>query len=631
MAIRVLLAAVSLSALYGMTSKRISRFTLLASSIGILGAGVAGLVRGAPLSVIPGILTASALNFWFLGVLGIVASMSMWYRLGYPDHGRTASVWLPVFILSMMTVIIAGNAWVFLTAWETMTVSSFFLVVTDHRKPGVLQAGYVYLVMSQMSAILILAGFVAIASRLHSFEFSAWAAHASSMPESTKNLALILLGLGFGIKSGIVPFHIWLPKAHPVAPAPISGLMSGAMIKLGIFGIMQFLLLDLGHTDRAWPLALLAAGAISSLLGVLYALMEHDLKRLLAYHSIENIGIILLGAGVMEIGIDWRQPSLVALGLAASLFHTLNHSIFKTQLFLAAGAVERHAGTLDADHLGGLIRTIPTIAVGFLGGSMAIAALPPFNGFVSEWLTFRGLLGMASNAGWLLPMYGLGLAMALGLTGALAGACFVKAFGVVFLGEPRKNVPHVSLPKSMTWPILTLGMISLLLGVFPAPLLNVLGQVYPPSRLAQTAVPGGMVAPETLIVAAILLLGTGAFAWASGAWGINSVRRWSCGREADPSLQLTSASFTKAIRTTFAIVYRPHRSFKQLGQHAPDFAERLVYSGGTTPIWEQRVYRPAYRWIWKVSHLSTRIQAGPVRLYLAYLLATVGLMLAIAH
>ncbi len=626
-----LISAVVIAALLGIVNERWSNISVLALGLGPLVFGSIGLMHHGTIVLIHGDLYLSTLGAWFSLVLGIVATMSAWYRWGYPDHGRTASLWLPIFVLSMMAVILAGNVWVFMTAWESMTISSFFLVITDHRKAGVLQSGYIYLVMSQVSAMLILAGFMAMGSYLHSFDFSVWSAQGANLAQAPKNLVFALLGLGFGIKSGIVPFHIWLPRAHPVAPAPVSGLMSGVMIKLGIFGILQFLLIDLGSTDRFWPILILAGGALSALLGVLYALMEHDLKRLLAYHSIENIGIILLGVGVMGIGIDWHRPALVSLGLAASLFHTLNHAIFKTQLFLAAGAVEKHTGTLDADQLGGLIRTMPGIAIGFLVGSMAISALPPFNGFVSEWLTFRGLLGVASHSAVLLALYGLGLAMALGLTGALASVCFVKAFGTIFLGEPRRRVSQNPIQASMTWPIAVLGSLSLLLGILPQPLLNLISQVEPSSGLIHPAYGSLLLPAKTVTIAAILLVGTALFAGVSRVWKVETVPRWSCGRVPDPSMQFTSASFTKAVRTTFAVIYRPHRNLQPLGKHAPEFADRLVYKGGTVPVWEHHVYRPLYRWVWKVSHISTRIQAGPVRLYLAYLLGTVGLMIAIIH
>lgn len=626
-----LMVAVLLVAAAGMVSRRWSHASNLVLSLGILALGISGLIHGTGLDLVSGQLALSVLSSWFLVVLGVVATMSSWYRRGYSDHGGSTHIWFPTFLLSMVMVLIAGNVWIFMTAWELMSVSSYLLVITNHSRRGVLRAGFIYLVMSQASAMLILVGFMVMSSQLHSFEFSVWALQAHTLPSISKDLIFLLLGLGFGIKSGIVPFHIWLPEAHPAAPAPISALMSGAMIKLGIFGILQFLMLDLGQTERFLALVILGVGAVSALFGVLYALMEHDLKRLLAYHSIENIGIILLGVGVMAVGMDWHQPTLVSLGLAAALLHTLNHAIFKTQLFLVAGAVEQHSGTLDADDLGGLIRTMPRMAVGFLVGSMAIAALPPFNGFVSEWLVMRGLLGVSFRLPLLLASYGLALAMVLGLTGALAGICFVKAFGVIFLGEPRKSAASNIIPASMTWPVLVLGSLSLLLGIFPQPLMRLIAGTGSMVGASPADFSGLLEPASVLIVAAILLVGTVILVLITRPGQVRTVPRWACGRIPDASMQFTSASFTKSIRTTFAVVYRPHRKMEYFGKHAPEFADRLIYEGGTVPVWEQYVYRPIYRSMWKASHLSTRIQAGPVRLYLAYLLGAVGLMIAAIH
>jgi hydrogenase-4 component B len=624
------LMTVGLVAFASATRIRWSRALILILSLGILLYGVSGLVHGGTTTAAAGTFPLSPLRAWFLLVLGLVSSMSAWYRWGYHDDSAASRAWSSLFLLSMMTVIVSNSVWVFMTAWEGMTITSFFLVTTHHEHPRVLQAGYIYLVMSQLSAMLILAGMLVMGTTLHSLNFSVWAIHAPALSPATKNLIFALLGLGFSIKSGVVPFHIWLPRAHPVAPTPVSSLMSGAMIKLGIFGIIQFLLIDLGPTAQFWPLLVLAAGALSALLGVLYALMEHDLKRLLAYHSVENIGIILLGVGTMGVGLDWHRPTLVALGLAAALFHTLNHAIFKSQLFFAAGAVQQHTGTLDAARLGGLVRTLPGIAWGFVAGSMAICGLPPFNGFVSEWLTFRGLLGLAFPHGGLLAVGGLGLAMVLGLTGALAGVCFVKATGVVFLGEPRIQVPHHAIPASMTWPVLGLGIIALILGVVPEPLLHVISQIYP-GGVAQTSGMPLAVPAQAWIVALVLVAGTALMAIISRVGSLATVPRWACGRIPDASMQLTSTSFTQAIRTTFAVIYRPHRTLQSWGPHAPEFPERLVYQGGTQAVWERHLYQPLYQLIWRVSHLSARLQAGPVRLYLIYLLGTVGLMLALLH
>ncbi len=611
-------------------SKRLLSLGLtLALSIIFLVLAVWGLWGGGSAFLAGPYLALTPVRAWFLLVLGVVSTMSSWYRFGYRQHDETATAfWLPLFMVSMVGVITAQTVWIFMTAWEVMAITSFFLVVAHHDRPGVVKAGYIYLVMSQVSAIAILSGLLLMASAVHSMHFGVWAADARYLPLGVKSWIFGLLGLGFAVKSGIIPFHVWLPRAHPVAPAPVSSLMSGAMIKLGVFGVVQFLLIDLGPTNVIWSVMLLVMGAVSSLLGVLYALMEHDLKRLLAYHSIENIGIIFLGLGVMALGIDWHRPFLMVVGLVASLFHTLNHAIFKSQLFLAAGAVEQHTGTLDAELLGGLIRSMPGIAVGFLMGSMAISALPPFNGFISEWVTFRGLLSIAGGSTGLWAVFGLGMAMVLALTGALAGMCFVKASGVIFLGQPRQPVSHRVIPRSMTWPILGLAVVSLALGVFPSPMVHVIASLAPALRAHAAATPLPL---QATVVALALVVVAAVAALLARVWDVREAPRWNCGREVDAAMQFTSSSFTKAVRTTFAVIYRPHRNLTRLGTQSQDFPERLSYHGGTTPTWERYLYRPGYRLAWTISRYSTRMQAGSVRLYLTYLLATIGLMLLFVH
>lgn len=609
--------------------RTLSTSLTLVLSLAILGIAVLGLwgvwtpaLSGPELALTP-------LRSWFVLVLGVVAAMSSWYRFGYRQHDEAATAfWLPIFLVSMLGVMTAQTVWVFMTAWEVMAITSFFLVVSHHDRPGVIKAGFIYLVMSQLSAMAILSGFLLMATQLHSMHFTVWTVEAKSLPLGMKSWIFGLLGLGFAIKSGVIPFHVWLPRAHPVAPAPVSSLMSGAMIKLGIFGIVQFLLIDLGTTSMVWPIVLLTAGAVSSLLGVLYALMEHDLKRLLAYHSIENIGIILLGLGVMDLGIDWHRPTLTVIGLVAALFHTLNHAIFKSQLFLAAGAVEQHTGTLDMEHLGGLVRTIPTVAIGFVMGSMAISALPPFNGFISEWLTFRGLLSIVSHSPALWGPFALGVALVLGLTGALAGMCFVKASGVIFLGQPRQQVKQAAVPKSMSWPILGLALASLGLGIFPGPMVRIIAGLEPGLSVHATLV---LLPLHVLTLALVLVAAAAGLALLSRFWEAREVPRWACGRTAAPSMQFSSSSFTKAVRTTFAFIYQPHRNLARAGLYPRDFPARLVYRGGTTPTWERYLYRPGYRLAWTLSQYSTRIQAGPVRLYLSYLLVTIGIMLLALH
>ncbi len=623
------IVTIGLGASLAASHRVFSQYLMLGLSLGLLALAIVALWDFQSIHLWSPYFQMTPLRAWFLLVVGIVSTMAAWYRVGYQQHNQVfTGFWLPWFVLAMAAVILSQTVWVFMTAWEIMAATSFLLVVSHHEEPGVIKAGYIYLVMSQISATAILAGLLLMAASLHSMDFSLWTARARFLPWGTKSGVFALLTLGFAIKSGIIPFHVWLPRAHPVAPAPVSSLMSGAMIKLGVFGIVQFLLMDLGATALVWPIVLLVLGAVSSLLGVLYALMEHDLKRLLAYHSIENVGIIFLGLGVMGVGIDLHHPQLAVVGLVAALFHTLNHALYKSQLFLAAGAVEQHTGTLDAEHLGGLIRTIPGVALGFLLGSMAISALPPFNGFVSEWLTFRGLLSLATGFRGLWAASAMGLALVLATTSALAGMCFVKASGVTFLGQPRRPVAQIPLGRSITAPILGLALISLALGVFPDPVVRVMGSIDPAASYHAVAL---LLPLKTTLVAVLLGIAVVALVLLARPSQVREVPRWACGGDATTAMQFSSSSMTKAIRTTFAVIYRPHRQLTRIGENSRDFPERLVYKGGTTPTWERYLYRPGYQMAWWLSKSTARIQAGPVRLYLTYLLVAVGMMLLVLH
>lgn len=565
------------------------------------------------------------LRSWFLFLLGVVALAASIYTLGYRlHHPLWSAFWTPLFLVSMVGVLTAQNLWGFMTAWEIMALSSFFLVISHPERPGVVKAGYVYLVMSQVSAMLIVLGLLLMAYHVQSGEFAMWAIKAHELSAPEKNVIFGLLTAGFAIKSGVAPFHIWLPRAHPAAPAPVSSLMSGVMIKVAVFGIIQFAIMDLGPTNGAWPMVLFVIGALSSLLGVLYALMEREFKKFLAYSSMENMGIIFMALGIMAAGLDWHRPSLEVIGGVGALLHALNHALFKSQLFLIAGGVEQHTGRLTMDQLGGLIHTLPGIGLSFVMGAMAISGLPPFNGFVSEWLVLRGMLLMTLQSPVLVRVTALTLALILGLIAALAGMAFVKAVGVMFLGQARQPLPYTSLPRTMGAPVLVLGVISLLLGIFPGPVIAFIAR----RLLATRASSGALLVPvHVIVVASMLLLGIGIAAITSRVWDAPEVPRWGGGRQTTSAMQFSAASFTKAIRTTFAVIYRPHRHLARLGPYREDFPERIVYQGGTTPTWERYLYRPVSQAIWRIAQYSTRVQAGPVRLYLTYLLVTIGVLL----
>jgi formate hydrogenlyase subunit 3/multisubunit Na+/H+ antiporter MnhD subunit len=418
---------------------------------------------------------------FFLLVLGGVGAGISVYANGYfrtETAGRLALICLQyhVFLAAMAFVILADDAYLFMVAWETMALASYFLVTTDHRVPAIRSAGFLYLLIAHLGAIAILLCFGVLHGGQGDYSFDAL--RRADLAPFWAHVAFALAFVGFGAKAGMIPLHAWLPEAHPAAPSPVSALMSGVMIKTAIYGMVRVIYDLIGAVRWEWGLVVLLVGAGTTLFGVLFALMQHDLKRLLAYHSVENIGIILLGLGMSMVFFGFGHPAAGALGLVAALYHTLNHAVFKGLLFLGAGSILHSTGLRDLNHMGGLARTMPATAFHFLVGALAISALPPLNGFVSEWLTFQTALqapilehGVVRS---LLPLFAATLALA----GALTAMCFVKVYGVAFLGQPRgkTDVPHdagLSERLGLAW--LSAGC--LVLGLFPAAMLHMLSEV----------------------------------------------------------------------------------------------------------------------------------------------------------
>ncbi|MDD3813959.1 MAG: proton-conducting transporter membrane subunit, partial [Desulfocapsaceae bacterium] len=374
----------------------------------------------------------------------VVLGMGGIYGLGYMPQAKVGAVAgkLRVFygILGASIVFLptCRNGIVFLMAWEIMALSCFFLLLTEQKEKETRRAAYVYLVATHIGTLALFGMFLLLAGSSGNLNFP----QAATLQGATLEAgAIFLLALfGFGMKAGVMPFHFWLPAAHATAPSHVSALMSGVMIKMGIYGIVRitsFYIIPPGW----WGWTILTLGVISAIMGVAFALAQHDIKRLLAYHSVENIGIILIGLGCALLGQSYHHPTLVALGLAGALLHVVNHGLFKSLLFLGAGSVIHATGTRTIDHYGGLLRAMPRTAFFFLGGAVAICGLPPFNGFVSEWLIYLGLLH-SQTEGAMFPFSLIVLAVpALAMTGALALACFVKVFGITFLGTARKEFP----------------------------------------------------------------------------------------------------------------------------------------------------------------------------------------------
>ena len=383
------------------------------------------------------------LSALFVLPIAVVAAMAAVYALQYLEGSHTQMtvgvIWFffNVLAASILLVVAARNGWLFLMCWETMSLASSFLVISEYDRESVRRAGWIYLIAMHLGTACSLDAFSFFGSASGSLDFNRLSAE-SGMGGTLFMLAII----GFGTKAGFIPLHVWLPEAHPAAPSHVSAVMSGVMIKTGIYGLVRTITF-LGKAPSWWGWTLIGIGVASGILGVLFALAQHDLKRLLAYHSVENIGIIAIGLGVGMLGISYGIPAMAALGFLGALLHVINHALFKSLLFLGAGAIQHSTGTRDMDRLGGLLKRMPTTGGTFLVGASAISGLPPLNGFVSELLIYLGVLAGVTEANrsegmaWvLLCVLVIG---GLASIGGLAAACFIKAFGCIFLGEPRSD------------------------------------------------------------------------------------------------------------------------------------------------------------------------------------------------
>jgi hydrogenase-4 component B len=608
------------------------------------------LIRSAPFA--PWSLRLDPLAAWFVLLISsvgfAVGLAGLGYARAYDRHaGPRLAAATGLFLASMLQVVMADSVFAFLLAWEVMSLASFVLVVHEHQQASVVQAGYVYLVMTHLGTAFLIAAFLTLFAASGDLGFESLRTAAVTLDPRIRDVVFVLGLAGFGTKAGVIPLHVWLPRAHPVAPSHISALMSGVMLKTAIYGLVRLSWDLLGGGPAWWGGALLLLGLVSAVMGVLYALMEHDLKRLLAFHSVENIGIILIGLGAaLSLGA-LGLPGAAALALAAGLFHALNHALFKSLLFLGAGAIHQASGTKDLEQLGGLVRRMPTTAVCFLLGAMAISALPPLNGFASEWLTFQALLelGVAAPTTWVATGAVLAGGL-LALTGALAAACFVKAFGVAFLGLPRSaqvsRAPEA--PLALRGGMGLLAAACVLLGLQPGLALWVLRPVT--SELVGISVTAGQASPLGGLVGSggarfnpSLLLGTmlavgGLVALFGRLLGPATARRgptWACGFALDSSMQYGSTAFAKPIRLFFQALLKPVRAVRVEYGQSPYFSTRLTYHAEIRPVFEQALYRPVLAALLVGAGRARAIQSGSLRLYLAYIFATLIVLLMLAR
>ena len=581
---------------------------------------------------------------FFLIVVGLGSAGASLYALGYGRHEHEPQRVLPfypAFLAGLNLVVVADDAFSFLFAWELMSLASWALVMSHHREPGNAYAGFVYIIMASFSGLALLLCFGLLAGPTGSYAFDAMrAAHPTP---GIAALALLLALIGAGSKAGVVPLHAWLPLAHPAAPSHVSALMSGVMTKVAVYGFVR-IAFDLLGAPSAWSgIVVLAVGGVTAVLGVLYALMEHDLKRLLAYHTVENIGIIFIGLGLaLAFGAN-GLPAAAALGLTAALFHVFNHSVFKSLLFFGAGAVQAATGERDMDHLGGLIHRMPKTAFAFLVGCAAISALPPLNGFVSEWLTFQAIL-LHPN----LPQWGLKIAIPadgalLALSAALAAACFVKAFGISFLGRARSNVAAQAREVD-GFSVTAMGILAalcLLAGVLPglvidglAPVAQALTGARMPTQIGLdwlTIVP--VAQSRSSYNGLLVFVFIAGSAWLTAVavhrFASHALRRgpaWDCGFP-DPSTatQYTAGSFAQPIRRVFGtLVFRARETVTM--PPPGDMASASIVKTIHDPVWDT-VYAPIAGGVAWAADVLNHLQFLTIRRYLGFVFAALVLLL----
>lgn len=591
------------------------------------------------LGVVPFKFTADLLSRWFLGIIGFVGIAGAAFTPGYIHHLRhrisLGFIWsaLALLMISMSLVVLSSNALAFLVAWELMALSSFALVVSDHERHSVQRAAMVYLGATRVGTAFLMAGFFWAYHLTGSWDFNAWRLAGGSALGPA-----LLIFIGLAAKAGCWPFHLWLPIAHPAAPAPVSAVMSGVMIKTAIYAMIR--LLAVGHFDAPilGPIVLVL-GAISAFWGVLFALLQHDLKRLLAYHSVENIGIILMGIGVSMIGIRLHIVLLAQLGLAAALFHTLNHALFKSLLFLGTGAVDARTHTRDVERLGGLIHRMPWTAASFLIGSAAICALPPLNGFASEWLLYQGFFTLARHG------YGVGVRLGglllmgwLALIGALALACFVKAVGVVFLGRPRSKQAAQAHEgtRGMVAAQILLAVTCAGLGVAASSVLLPLGSVVSSLLGGHSVLTHAWTLPMPMIVV-LLIITLGALTlWMLALSKSKPSRQfitWECGfGDLGPRTEYTASSFAQPIARMFSAVNRYAVHVDVQGKNRRHFPEAVSVESGYEPYLQTRVYDPALKFIQNIAgKFVAKLQAGSIHQYLVYMVVALGILLLLGY
>jgi len=587
-----------------------------------------------------------ALSAFFLIVVDLGALCASLFALGYGTQENAPQrvlPFFPAFLAGMTLVVIADDAFTFLMSWEFMSLTSWALVMSHHREPDNVRAGYVYLVMANFGTLSLLLAFGLLAGPegLYTFE-QMRAAHPSA---ALGALALVLALIGAGSKAGIVPLHAWLPLAHPAAPSHVSALMSGVMTKVAVYGFVRIAFELAGAPAWWWSMLVLALGGATAVMGVLYALMQHDLKRLLAYHTVENIGIIFIGLALALAFKTYDLPFAAALAFTAALLHVFNHSLFKSLLFFGSGAVLTATGERDMERLGGLIHRMPQTAFVFLVGCAAISALPPLNGFVSEWLTFQAILLSPQLPSWGLKLLVPAVGALLALSAALAAACFVKAYGVTFLGRPRTHAAEAAkeTDRFSLAAMIVLSVFCLLVGILPglfidalAPVsLSLIGAHMPPQVGAQwlsiVPIAASRSSYNGLLVFMFMVISGTLAATAIHRLASDRLRRapaWDCGYpDSSPMTQYTAASFAQPIRRVFGTMVFRAREHGEMPPPGDVRVARLDVEISDL-IWDA-LYAPIASGIALAADRLNRLQFLTIRQFLSLVFSALVILLLV--
>lgn len=574
-----------------------------------------------------------SITAFFLVPIFVISPLALLYSFHYlerPDQStRTALNYFcySLLVVSMALVATANNIITFALSWEIMSLSSFFLVVYEYKAKETRKAGYLYFIFAQGGAMFLFAAFALIYSQTGNLSFE----HIDRLPENIKLLVFILSFIGFGSKAGIFPLHIWLPHAHPAAPSHVSAVMSGVMIKMGIYGIIRIYIL-LNSTDMSQAIIVLIAGMVTGILGVVYALAKQDMKKILAYSSVENIGIILMGLGIGMIGVASGSKSMAFFGFSGAFLHVFNHSIFKSLLFMGAGAVLHKAGSKSINQLGGLIKRMPVTGKSFLAGSIAISGLPPFNGFIGEFLIYFG-------AFYGLQLHGLPFVLAvvaiisLAVIGGLATACFTKIVGLAFLGEPRTEPAANAREAGFTMRLVmvSLALACLLIGIYPQPFVQMAFHGLRDLPMVTAGDPSlFMTLTRNISMTAGLFLLV--------IIGVTSLRRmlyvrkqvdkgptWGCGfTQPTVRMQYTGTSYAMSM----VDFYRPFVPAKTDYTGITDiFPDKTTYKTEVEDIAEKNIHQKLIKPLFDGLRKLRWIQHGKIQLYIAYIVVTILVLL----